>query len=118
MNHPDRLARLILSPEGKTEVKKGRPVYPTGVDQRPYARAILKLRAHGDVGASPYDWRKDIDVGAEAMAGLVPSRFAGRPGPLLAQPMGGRASRNFILRHRKRWESRQDKTGTGGEPTR
>jgi pimeloyl-ACP methyl ester carboxylesterase len=108
------LSRLKLSPDGKTEVKKGLAVYPTGVDKRTYARAVLKLRAHWEVEAFPYDWRKDLDVAADALAGLVRSRFAGRPVHLLAHSMGGLASRNFILRHRKLWESMQDKTGAGG----
>jgi pimeloyl-ACP methyl ester carboxylesterase len=102
------IRRLKLAANGKDEAKKGLRVIPTGVNKAFYARAIVALRAHWNVEAFAYDWRKDIDEASDGLAKLIETTFPGQPVHLVAHSMGGLVSRNFIRRHPQLWKSMRD----------
>ena len=107
-----RIERLKLAADAATEADPQYTVLPTNVDKRTYARVLLFLQARWNVEAFPFDWRKDIDAAAHALAAFVRDKFAGEPVHIVAHSMGGLVSRNFIRLHRDLWDSICD--GSGG----
>jgi pimeloyl-ACP methyl ester carboxylesterase len=99
-----QIGRLQLRPDGAGEADPGLHVKATDIDKRTYARAILWLRARWNVQPFTYDWRKDIDEAAHALAACIRATFGDQPVHLLAHSMGGLVARNFIRLHRELWE--------------
>lgn len=99
-----QIERLKLTPDGQGDADPDYTVEVGDLDKRTYARAILWLRGRWNVAPFAYDWRKDIDASADALAAFIRKQFAGAPVHLVAHSMGGLVSRNFIHRHRDLWE--------------
>jgi pimeloyl-ACP methyl ester carboxylesterase len=110
-----QIDRLQLTPDGSGEVDSTLQVKATDIDKRTYARAILWLRARWNVQPFAYDWRKDIDHAAHALAAFIRETFGDQPVHLLAHSMGGLVARNFIRLHRDLWDPmRQSEQSRGG----
>jgi pimeloyl-ACP methyl ester carboxylesterase len=110
-----QIGRLQLTPDGGGEADPALHVKATDIDKRTYARAVLWLRAHWNVQPFAYDWRKDIDEAAHALAAFIRDTFGDQPVHLLAHSMGGLVARNFIRLHRELWEQmRQGDQSRGG----
>jgi pimeloyl-ACP methyl ester carboxylesterase/O-acetyl-ADP-ribose deacetylase (regulator of RNase III) len=107
-----QLERLELAPDGQHEEDRTFTVRPTALDKRTYARALLWLRARWNVQPFAYDWRRDIDESADALARFIREQFGSQPVHLVAHSMGGLVSRNFIRRHHDLWQSLGE--GDGG----
>ncbi len=103
-----RIARLELTADGARDADPTHRVVATGVNKMYYARAVLQLRARWNAEPFPYDWRRDIDSAADALADFITTAFKGEPVHLVAHSMGGLVARNFIRRHPRRWESMKD----------
>jgi pimeloyl-ACP methyl ester carboxylesterase len=110
-----QMERLKLSPDGSSSADERIRVVPTGPDRRTYTRVILWLRASWNVEPFAFDWRKDMDDSADALAAFIRNKFPGQPVHLVAHSMGGLLCRNFIRRHRDQWDEigGADKTGGG-----
>jgi len=100
-----RMEWLKLTPDGRREALAGLQIQPRCIDKRVYARLILSLSAHWDVQPFAYDWRKDLDLAADALAATIREKFASRPVHLVAHSMGGLVARNLIRRHKALWDS-------------
>jgi pimeloyl-ACP methyl ester carboxylesterase len=110
-----QIERLRLTPDGSGEADPALQVKATDIDKRSYARAILWLRARWNVQPFAYDWRKDIDHAAHALAAFIRDTFGEQPVHLLAHSMGGLVARNFIRLHRDLWDQmRQSDQARGG----
>jgi pimeloyl-ACP methyl ester carboxylesterase/O-acetyl-ADP-ribose deacetylase (regulator of RNase III) len=109
-----QLERLKLAPDGRHEADKTASVRATALDKRTYARAILWLRARWNVHPFAYDWRRDMDESADALARFIREQFKGEPVHLVAHSMGGLVCRNFIRRHKDAWQAMQDREGHRG----
>jgi pimeloyl-ACP methyl ester carboxylesterase len=103
-----RIDRLRLDADGATEANRTCRVIASGINKMYYARAILHLRARWNVVDFPYDWRKDVDHAADALAEVVGKQFKGEPVHLVAHSMGGLVARTFVRRHPRRWEAMKD----------
>ena len=110
-----QIERLKLSPDGSHDQDSKFIVQPSEVDKRTYARAILWSRASWNVEPFAFDWRKDIDSAADALANFIRTHYPDQPVHLVAHSMGGLVCRNFIRRHRDQWEDlRAEESGQGG----
>jgi pimeloyl-ACP methyl ester carboxylesterase/O-acetyl-ADP-ribose deacetylase (regulator of RNase III) len=110
-----QMTRLELAPDGKHEKDPTLTVHPAALDKRTYARALLWLRARWNVQPFAYDWRRDLDESADALARFLREQFGNQPAHLVAHSMGGLVSRNFIRRHHDLWQHlREDDSGRGG----
>jgi len=109
-----QLERLKLAPDGRHEADPGFTVQPTTLDRRAYARTILWLRARWNTQPFAYDWRRDIDDAADALAHFIREQFADEPVHLIAHSMGGLVCRNFIRRHGDFWQALHDREGNRG----
>jgi pimeloyl-ACP methyl ester carboxylesterase len=88
-----------------------------GMNKLAYAPTLLWLQACWNVLPFAYDWRRDLDVAADALAELIHQRFNGEPVHLVAHSMGGMVCRNFIRRHPAlRRDMRGDDLRRGGRP--
>src|SRR4029453_407285 len=108
------LSDLQLSADGKREAGAGINVVPTALDKRTYARTVLWLRARWNVEPFPYDWRKDLDQAAHALAKFIVARFGQQPVDLVAHSLGGLVSRNFIRLYPELWDKMRGADGTRG----
>ena len=109
-----RIERLQLADDGQHEADPAFTVRATDLDKLTYARAILWLRARWDVRPFAYDWRKDIDESADALARFIRDQFGDQPVHLVAHSMGGLVCRNFIRRHKDLWEKLRAGEGSRG----
>ncbi|HMF58147.1 MAG TPA: CHAT domain-containing protein, partial [Pyrinomonadaceae bacterium] len=109
-----QVGRLKLTADGKRDADSGFKIAPSVIDKRTYARAVVYLGARWRVLPFPFDWRKDIDVAADALADFIKANSNGQPVHLVAHSMGGLVCRNFIRRHKDVWEKINDAEGTRG----
>ncbi len=109
-----QIERLKLADDGQHEADPALTVRATDLDKRTYARAILWLSARWEVRPFAYDWRKDLDASADALAHFIRDQFSDQPVHLVAHSMGGLVSRNFIHRHQDLWEKMRDSEGSRG----
>jgi len=109
-----QIERLKLADDGQHEADPALTVRATALDKRTYARAILWLSARWEVRPFAYDWRKDLDASADALARFIHDQFSDQPVHLVAHSMGGLVSRNFIHRHQDLWEKMRDSEGSRG----
>lgn len=107
--------RLKLAEDGSRDADPAYKVFPSGIDKRTYARAVLTLRTKWNVETFPFDWRKDIDDASNMLSKFIETKFPNKPVHLIAHSMGGLVSRNFIRLHRDLWDRMRDmNTGQGG----
>ncbi len=106
-----QIGRLKLTPDGSREANPKFTVQPSELNKRTYARAILWLRASWNVEPFAFDWRKDIDSAADALAAFIRTHLPDQPVNLVAHSMGGLVCRNFIRRHRDQWDALRGKEG-------
>jgi pimeloyl-ACP methyl ester carboxylesterase len=109
-----QIERLKLSPDGSREDNPQFTVKPSGLDKRTYTRSILWLKASWNVEPFAFDWRKDIDSAADALASFIQNKFGDQPVNLVAHSMGGLVCRNFIRRHREQWKAMRGRDGSRG----
>ncbi|MGB9005229.1 MAG: CHAT domain-containing protein [Candidatus Aminicenantales bacterium] len=109
-----QIKRLKLTPDGSREANPKFSVQPSELDKRTYARTILWLRASWNVEPFAFDWRKDIDSTADALATFIRTQYPDQPVNLLAHSMGGLVCRDFIRRHRDQWDAMRGKEGGKG----
>jgi pimeloyl-ACP methyl ester carboxylesterase len=109
-----QIERLKLSPDGSSEENSKFAIKPSGLDKRTYARAILWLKASWKVEPFAFDWRKDMDSAADALAAFIRNKFGDQPVSLVAHSMGGLVCRNFIRRHREQWDAMRGQDGGKG----
>ena len=101
------IEQLRLDPTGNHETDPTRPVKPTGINKKYYAKAVLALRARWNVEPYAYDWRKDIDEASAGLSALIKERFPKQPVHLVAHSMGGLVARNLIRMQPKLWDEMQ-----------
>jgi pimeloyl-ACP methyl ester carboxylesterase len=109
-----QISTLKLAGDGKSPTVSGLKIVPTEIDKRTYARAVIKLRGRWNVEPFAYDWRKDLDAASDSLLSFINEKFGNQPVNLVAHSMGGLVSRNFIRRHKKRWESMRGDDKQGG----
>ena len=109
-----QIERLKLSPDGSRENNPKFSVKASDLDKRTYARAILWLQASWRVEPFAFDWRRDIDRSADALAVFLRDKFMGQPVNLVAHSMGGLVCRSFIRRHREQWDAMRGRNGNKG----
>ena len=109
-----QIERLKLADDGQHEADSALTVRATDLDKRTYARAILWLSARWEMRPFAYDWRKDLDESADALARFIREQFGDQPVHLVAHSMGGLVSRNFMRRHQDMWEKMRDSAGSRG----
>jgi pimeloyl-ACP methyl ester carboxylesterase len=105
---------LQLAEDGLTGTDPQVDVRATGILKRFYGEQILSLSQNWTVRTFWYDWRKDLDVTADALAAQLSSWFPeNTPVHLVAHSMGGLVARTFIQRHPERWKRMWDEKEGG-----
>lgn len=112
-----RLSRLRMADDGLNESDPRYRVRPTGILKRYYGELMLSLARRWETKAFWYDWRKDLNIAADALLASI-NRWFGpdQPVHLVAHSMGGLVARTFIKRHSERWASMWDRGGAGRPP--
>ena len=107
-----RMADLRLTPNGDPPspppTVKVKQVY-----KKVYLPILMALQARWQTRPFPYDWRRDVDGSAAALADDVRKWAGGEPVHLVAHSMGGLVARRFIQKFPEVWASMQDPTGQG-----
>lgn len=103
------LALLRLAEDG-SDLDPTCPLNVSGINKMAYAGVLLWLQGRWNVQPFAYDWRKDLDGAADALALHIEKHFAGQPVHLVAHSMGGMVCRNFIRRHGYLWREMRDPT--------
>jgi pimeloyl-ACP methyl ester carboxylesterase len=107
-----RMKDLRLTPNGDPQAPpptvKLKQVY-----RKVYLPILMTLQARWQTRPFPYDWRRDIDMSASALAEDVRSWAQGEPVHLIAHSMGGLVARRFIQKFPDVWATMQDPTGAG-----
>lgn len=107
-----RMADLRLTPNGDPlpppPAVKLKQVY-----RKVYLPLLMTLQARWQTRPFPFDWRRDIDGSAAALAEDVKSWANGEPVHLVAHSMGGLVARRFIQKFPDVWSTMQDTTGAG-----
>ncbi len=99
------LERLWLAADGVAERDPRWKVLVTGMIKKVYGKQLLRLAADWNVRGFSFDWRKDLRLAADRLAGEI-ERWFGRGAPvhIVAHSMGGLVARSFIVRHPDVWE--------------
>jgi pimeloyl-ACP methyl ester carboxylesterase len=103
----DGLDRLRINDLGSPDPDEDE-LRPTGVLKRYYGELLLALAGRWNVLPFCYDWRKDLNAGADALSAWLEQRFPGKPVHLVAHGSGGLLARAFVARHREQWEGMWD----------
>jgi pimeloyl-ACP methyl ester carboxylesterase len=107
-----RMADLRLTPNGDPP-----PAPPSirvkQVYKKVYLPILMTLQARWQTRPFPYDWRRDIDGSAAALAEDVRRWAGGEPVHLIAHSMGGLVARRFIQKFPEVWATMQDPQGQG-----
>jgi pimeloyl-ACP methyl ester carboxylesterase len=91
-----------------------RDITATGILKSYYGKQIASLSGNWNVRAFWYDWRRDIDAAASALAASINDWFGNdSPVHLVAHSMGGLVARRFISTNPARWKSMWDTAGAG-----
>lgn len=110
-----RLSRLRLSADGRSEFAPDDDCQATGILKRYYGELLLTLAVHWTVRTFWFDWRKDINTAADALAAQLSAWFGDdTPVHIVAHSMGGLVARTFIARHAERWHGMWDAGDAGG----
>jgi pimeloyl-ACP methyl ester carboxylesterase len=107
-----RLGDLQLTDAGESPSPPP-TIRPKQLYRKCYLPMLLALQARWQTRPFPYDWRADLDRGANALADEVRSWAAGEPCHLVAHSMGGLVARRFIQKYPELWASMQDASGQG-----
>jgi hypothetical protein len=97
------LDRLRLTEDGRAEFNAKFRVHASGIMKRYYGELLLSLAENWDVQAFWFDWRKDLNLAADALNVRINECFGDQPVHIVAHSMGGLAARTFIKNHSKRW---------------
>ena len=108
------LDRLRLSDDGRSEANSKFIVTATAVMKRYYGEMLLALSENWNVKDFFFDWRKDLDLAADALNAKLGSSFDdGAPVHIVAHSMGGLVARTFIKKYPARWRTMWDDKGNG-----
>ena len=104
------LAGLELDAEALREIRDGLTVHASGMLKRHYGELLLSLSEQWRVRAFWFDWRKDLQLSARALATAITGWFPpGEPIHLVAHSMGGLVARTFIADNPDLWDSMWDR---------
>ena len=108
------LDRLRLDPTGRREANDKFRVTASGIMKRYYGEMLLSLSEHWDVQAFWFDWRKDLNLAADALNTKINEWFGNdTPVHIVAHSMGGLAARTFIVNYPNRWRTMWDDKNNG-----
>ena len=94
-----QIERLRLSLDGRNEYDPRFDVEPTGILKAYYGELILSLSQNWNVHTFWFDWRKNLNLAADALNASITRWFGDQPVHLVAHSMGGLVARTFIHRH-------------------
>lgn len=108
------LDRLRLDPSGRKEADDNFKVVASGIMKRYYGEMLLSLSGQWNVQGFWFDWRKDLNLAADALNTKINEWF-GKDAPvhIVAHSMGGLAARTFIANYPERWRSMWDQKSGG-----
>jgi hypothetical protein len=102
--------RLRLNVEGTAEFDQRYKVTASGIMKRYYGELLLALSEHWNVQAFWFDWRKDLNVAADALLAKINEWYGDEaPVHIVAHSMGGLVARTFIKKHGPRWDDMRRK---------
>lgn len=108
------LDRLRLDPTGRREANDKFRVTASGIMKRYYGEMLLSLSERWDVQAFWFDWRKDLNLAADALNTKINEWFGNdTPVHIVAHSMGGLAARTFIANYPNRWRTMWDDKSNG-----
>ncbi len=108
------LDRLRLSDDGRSDANSKFTVTATAIMKRYYGEMLLALSENWNVKDFFFDWRKDLDLAADALNLRIGSSFDdGAPVHIVAHSMGGLVARTFIKKYPDRWRTMWDDKGNG-----
>jgi pimeloyl-ACP methyl ester carboxylesterase len=108
------LDRLRLDPTGRREANDKFRVTASGIMKRYYGEMLLSLSERWDVQAFWFDWRKDLNLAADALNTKINEWFGNdTPVHIVAHSMGGLAARTFIVNYPNRWRTMWDEKSDG-----
>ncbi|HEX8290609.1 MAG TPA: hypothetical protein VF570_02560, partial [Pyrinomonadaceae bacterium] len=108
------LDRLRLDPTGRREANDKFRVTATGIMKRYYGEMLLSLSERWDVQAFWFDWRKDLNLAADALNTKINEWFGNdTPVHIVAHSMGGLVARTFIANYPNRWRTMWDGKSDG-----
>jgi pimeloyl-ACP methyl ester carboxylesterase len=108
------LDRLRLDPTGRREANEKFKVTASGIMKRHYGEMLLSLSEHWNVQAFWFDWRKDLNLAADALNTRINEWFGNdAPVHIVAHSMGGLAARTLIANYPNRWRSMLDQKSGG-----
>ncbi len=108
------LDRLRLDPTGRREANDKFRVTASGIMKRYYGELLLSLSERWDVQAFWFDWRKDLNLAADALNTKINEWFGtDAPVHIVAHSMGGLAARTFIANYPNRWRTMWDQKTDG-----
>jgi pimeloyl-ACP methyl ester carboxylesterase len=108
------LDRLRLDPTGRREANDKFRVTASGIMKRYYGEMLLSLSERWDVQAFWFDWRKDLNLAADALNTKINEWFGNdTPVHIVAHSMGGLAARTFIANYPNRWRTMWDEKSGG-----
>jgi pimeloyl-ACP methyl ester carboxylesterase len=102
------LERLRLTPDGRGEANDKFRVRASGTMKRYYGELLLSLAQRNNVKDFFFDWRKDLNVAADALNSKINEWFGNEPVHIVAHSMGGLAARTFISNYPARWQKMWD----------
>ncbi|MFN2452714.1 MAG: CHAT domain-containing protein [Pyrinomonadaceae bacterium] len=109
------LDRLRLTPDGRGEANDNFRVRASGTMKRYYGELMLSLAQRNNVKDFFFDWRKDLNIAADALNSKINEWFGNEPVHIVAHSMGGLAARTFISNYSARWQKMWDSdNGTRG----
>ena len=110
------LDRLRLTDDGRSEANSKFTVTASGTMKRYYGEMILTLGQNWNVKDFYFDWRKDLELAADAFNLKLGDWFdKNKPVHIVAHSMGGLVARTFIKKYPDRWKSMWDREKNGLE---
>ncbi len=108
------LDRLRLDPTGRREANDKFRVTATGIMKRYYGEMLLSLSERWDVQPFWFDWRKDLNLAADALNTRINEWFGNdTPVHIVAHSMGGLVARTFMVNYPNRWRTMWDERSNG-----
>ena len=108
------LDRLRLSEDGRSDANSKFTVTASGIMKRYYGEMILTLGQNWNVKDFFFDWRKDLELAADALNLKLGDWFdKDKPVHIVAHSMGGLVARTFINKYPDRWRSMWDRENNG-----
>jgi pimeloyl-ACP methyl ester carboxylesterase len=108
------LDRLRLDASGRKEYDDSFKVTASGIMKRYYGEMLLSLSERWNVQGFWFDWRKDLNLAADALNTRINEWFGNdSPVHVVAHSMGGLVARTFIANYPSRWRSMWDQKSGG-----